>query len=41
MPYYELSVTIFNLTNRLESLGWIIKPDNSKLIYPGNNLPKS
>ena len=35
----EFGVTISNLMYRLRSLGWIIKNDNSKRIYPGKNLP--
>ena len=35
----ELGVTISNLKNRLQSLGWIIVSDNSKQIYPGNSAP--
>ncbi|MDJ0737424.1 MAG: ImmA/IrrE family metallo-endopeptidase [Nostocaceae cyanobacterium] len=31
----ELGVTISNLTNRLQELGWIYIPKNSKQIYPG------
>lgn len=36
----ELGVTISNLTNRLQGLGWIYIPKNSKQIYRGNNFPK-
>ncbi|PSF32100.1 Zn peptidase [Aphanothece hegewaldii CCALA 016] len=32
----ELGVTISNLVNRLQDLGWIHIPKNSKQIYPGN-----
>lgn len=35
----ECGVTISNLLHRLNSLSWIIKNDNSKRIYPGENLP--
>jgi glyoxylate utilization-related uncharacterized protein len=31
----ELGVTISNLTNRLQDLGWIYIPTGSKQIYPG------
>jgi Zn-dependent peptidase ImmA (M78 family) len=31
----ELGVTISNLTNRLQDLGWIYIPKDSKQIYPG------
>lgn len=36
----ELGVTISNLLYRLRSLGWIIKNNNLKRIYLGENLPK-
>ncbi|MBV6622040.1 MAG: Zn peptidase [Rivularia sp. (in: Bacteria)] len=36
----ELGVTISNLTNRLQSLGWIYIPKASKQIYQGNNFSK-
>jgi Zn-dependent peptidase ImmA (M78 family) len=32
----ELGVTISNLTHRLQDLGWIYIPKNSRKIYPGN-----
>ncbi|OUL27991.1 hypothetical protein BV378_08195 [Nostoc sp. RF31YmG] len=32
----ELGVTISNLINRLQDLGWIYIPKGSKQIYPGN-----
>lgn len=31
----DLEVTISNLTNRLQDLGWIYIPKGSKQIYPG------
>ena len=36
----ELGVTISNLTNRLQGLGWIDIPKGSKQIYLGNNFPR-
>ena len=33
-------VTISNLTNRLQELGWIHIPKGSKQIYRGNNFPR-
>lgn len=35
----ELGVTISNLTNRLQKLGWIYIPKDSKQIYPGKAAP--
>ncbi|MEH2181035.1 ImmA/IrrE family metallo-endopeptidase [Nostoc sp.] len=35
----ELGVTISNLTNRLQDLGWISIPKGSKQIYPGKAAP--
>lgn len=35
----DLGVTISNLTNRLQDLGWIYIPKGSKQIYPGNTAP--
>lgn len=35
----ELGVTISNLKNRLQDLGWIYIPKNSKQIYPGKTAP--
>ncbi|MEH2165350.1 MAG: ImmA/IrrE family metallo-endopeptidase [Nostoc sp.] len=35
----HLGVTISNLTNRLQSLGWIYIPKGSKQIYPGKAAP--
>lgn len=35
----ELGVTISNLTNRLQDLGWINIPKGSKQIYLGNSVP--
>ncbi|MEH1798185.1 MAG: Zn peptidase [Nostoc sp.] len=35
----ELGVTISNLTNRLQDLGWINIPKGSKQIYPGKAAP--
>jgi glyoxylate utilization-related uncharacterized protein len=35
----DLGVTISNLTNRLQDLGWIYIPKGSKQIYPGNAAP--
>ncbi len=34
----DLGVTISNLTNRLQDLGWIYIPKGSKQIYPGNTV---
>ena len=36
----EFGVTISNLTNRLQGLGWIDIPKGSKQIYLGNNFPR-
>ena len=36
----DLGVSISNLTNRLQSLGWISIPQNSKQIYRGHAFPK-
>jgi hypothetical protein len=36
----EFGVTISNLTNRLQDLGWIYVPKGSKQIYPGKAAPK-
>lgn len=35
----ELGVTISNLTNRLQDLGWIYIPKGSRQIYPGKAAP--
>jgi Zn-dependent peptidase ImmA (M78 family) len=35
----ELGVTISNLINRLQDLGWIYIPKGSKQIYPGKAVP--
>lgn len=35
----ELGVTISNLKNRLQDLGWIYIPKGSKQIYPGKTAP--
>jgi len=35
----DLGVTISNLTNRLQDLGWIYIPKGSKQIYPGDIAP--
>jgi Zn-dependent peptidase ImmA (M78 family) len=35
----ELGVTISNLINRLQDLGWIYIPKDSKQIYPGKAAP--
>lgn len=35
----DLGVTISNLTNRLQDLGWIYIPKGSRQIYPGNTAP--
>ncbi|MEH1859606.1 MAG: helix-turn-helix domain-containing protein [Nostoc sp.] len=36
----ELGVTISNLINRLQDIGWIYIPKGSKQIYPGNLEPE-
>lgn len=35
----DFGVTISNLTNRLQDLGWIHIPPGSKQIYPGKTIP--
>jgi Zn-dependent peptidase ImmA (M78 family) len=35
----DLGITISNLTNRLQDLGWINIPKGSKQIYPGKSTP--
>jgi hypothetical protein len=35
----DLGVTISNLTNRLQDVGWIYIPKGSKQIYLGNTIP--
>lgn len=37
----ELGVTLSNLKHRLKDLNWIVYNPNSKLIYPGKEIPKS